>query len=123
MGCTLTNRGNWKNKAIHEIDGYGLFICEMPFKNKTGHFNCTSKFKLGRFADSKNTHRAQLQAGSILATSLGALGRSRLLWRRCFLGKMRLRSVAVIWYKFIKSQTTRIVGVYQLRSFSSCLLC
>lgn len=34
MGCTLTKRGNWKNKAINEIDGYGLFICEMPFKYK-----------------------------------------------------------------------------------------
>lgn len=32
MGCTLTKTGNWKNKVINEIDGYGLFICEIPFK-------------------------------------------------------------------------------------------
>lgn len=65
-------------------------------KTKTGHFNCMSKFTLGRFADIKNTHHAQLQAGSILVTSSGAWGQSQPLLRHCFLGTIRAKSVAVI---------------------------
>lgn len=73
-------------------------------QEQTDHFNWMSKSKLGRFADIKNTHHAQLQAGSILATSLGAWGRSQPLWRCYFLGTTRLRSVAVIRCSFIKPQ-------------------
>lgn len=98
---------------IYEIDGYGLFICEMPFKNKTGRFNRMSKFKLGTFADIKNTHHAPLQAGSILATSSGAWGQSQPLWRCCFLGTIRPRSVAVIYCWFIKPQAMKMAGDYQ----------